>query len=73
MNRIEQFNAQMMSLREVFSRFYEIPDMQRDYQWDITSGDKHGKKLLDSIVSFIDEDHNNTDCYYDECWILEAM
>ena len=36
----------------------------RDYQWDITSGDKHGKKLLDSIVGFVDEDHDNTDCYY---------
>ena len=64
MSRIEQFNAKMMSLRDVFSRFYEIPDMQRDYQWDITSGDKHGKKLLDSIVGFVDEDHDNTDCYY---------
>ena len=64
MSRIEQFNAKMMSLRDVFSRFYEIPDMQRDYQWDITSGGKHGRNLLDSIVRFVDEDHDNTDCYY---------
>ena len=63
MSRIEQFNAKMMSLRDVFSRFYEIL-ICRDYQWDITSGDKHGRKLLDSIVGFVDEDHDNTDCYY---------
>ena len=66
MSVIDKIEASMRSLREILSEenYYEIPDMQRDYQWDIDNGDKHGRNLWNSINQFVDEDPNKEDCYY---------
>ena len=66
MRQIEQFTAKMVTLREILAdpNYYAIPDMQRDYQWDIDSGKKHARQLWENIVEFIDEDPNRNDCYY---------
>lgn len=66
MSEIEQFESRIASIGEILGgeNFYAIPDMQRDYQWDIESGDQHGLNLWRSIVEFVDEDPNKEDCYY---------
>lgn len=65
-SEIEQFESRIASIGEILSgeNFYAIPDMQRDYQWDIESGDQHGLNLWRSITEFVDEDPNQEDCYY---------
>lgn len=66
MSVVDKIEASMRSLREILSEenYYEIPDMQRDYQWDIDNGDKHGRNLWNSINQFVDEDPSKEDCYY---------
>jgi len=66
MTQIEQFTAKMITLRDILAEpnYYAIPDMQRDYQWDIDSGKKHGRILLENITEFVEEDPNRNDCYY---------
>jgi hypothetical protein len=56
----------MISLRELIggSHYHAIPDMQRDYQWDIDRGKKHGRYLWDNIVEFTEEDPDKKDSYY---------
>lgn len=65
-SEIEQFESRIASVGEILGgeNFYAIPDMQRDYQWDIESGDQHGLNLWRSIIEFVDEDPNQEDCYY---------
>lgn len=65
-SEIEQFESRIASVGEILGgeNFYAIPDMQRDYQWDIESGDQHGLNLWRSITEFVDEDPNQEDCYY---------
>ena len=66
MKQVEQFSAKMVTLREILAdpNYYAIPDMQRDYQWEIETGEAHGRKLWDNIVEFTDEDPARNDCYY---------
>jgi hypothetical protein len=66
MSNIEQFSAKMDSIGSILGsdNYYAIPDMQRDYQWDIDNGKKHGRYLWDCIDEFVDEDPDKTDCYY---------
>ena len=65
-SEIEQFESRIASVGEILGgqNFYAIPDMQRDYQWDIESGGQHGLNLWRSITEFVDEDPNQEDCYY---------
>ena len=65
-SNVEQFSASMKSIGSILGgdNYYAIPDMQRDYQWDIDKGKKHGRQLWDSIEEFTDEDPDKTDCYY---------
>jgi hypothetical protein len=66
MSNVEQFSANVESIGSVLGgdNYYAIPDMQRDYQWDIDNGKKHGRQLWNSIDEFVDEDPEKTDCYY---------
>ena len=66
MKQVEQFSAKVVTLREILAdpNYYAIPDMQRDYQWDIENGQMHGRTLWDNIVEFVDEDPGRNDCYY---------
>lgn len=66
MKQVEQFSAKIVTLREILAdpNYYAIPDMQRDYQWDIENGGLHGRKLWDNIVEFVDEDPERNDSYY---------
>ena len=65
MSGITKFDAEMISLRDLLgSHFHAIPDMQRNYEWDIAGGAMHGKNLWDNLVEFTDEDPSRTDNYY---------
>jgi len=56
----------MITLRDLISgpNYHAIPDMQRDYQWDIDGGRKHGRTLWENLVEFTNEDPSMKDSYY---------
>ena len=61
---IASFDADIILLRDLLSKNHVIPDMQRNYEWQTNTGDRHVDKLWNSFWDFHLEDLKQEDVYY---------